>query len=201
MGYRCDVYACIDAESLPRVIHEPFVDYCEITLRENDLILFTAKDVKLYGTGDWWDNFKSSVEQAKTFHWLILGEDGHIEENYSEYLIETVTNIIVPEPMCTYIPNTTETPVEKELINFLSLVLAEKYRINQNHSIDCLFKNVNGTEWYKSLGKIYSLNGTTYLMLDTNYEESEVIFECIKKEYTIREFDTNNIIKVYTVFK
>lgn len=178
MGYRSDVYICIKKKDLPKVIFESFVDYCEVNELEGNLVLLTAKDLKLYAT-DEWNSCKSTVEELETYHWITIGEDGAIEEDYSIALLEVETRVVTPKSKGTIKSNTHPVPSLKELSNFLSLVLPKNFRIifstPSRCVIDYSFTEVNNTKWYKVACNLVSYEGDTYLQVFSNSEKDEVI--------------------------
>lgn len=204
MGYRSDVYICIKKKDLPKVIFESFVDCCEVNELEGNLVLLTAKDLKLYAT-DEWNSCKSTVEELETYHWVTIGEDGAIEEDYSIALLEVETRVVTPKSKGTIKSNTNPVPSLKELSNFLSLVLPKNFRIifstPSRCVIDYSFTEVNNTKWYKVACNLVSYEGDTYLQVFSNEEKDEVISK-LEAQYKLvpvtKEGEaTYNAYKVY----
>lgn len=207
MGYRSDVYICIEKKDLPKVIFEPFVDYCEIAQLVDDLVLLTAKDLKLYTTNEW-ESCKSTIEKLETFHWITIGEDGAIEENYSDYcgIMEVETRVVTPKSKGTIKPNTNPVPSLKELSNFLSLVLSKNFRIIFSTPSRCVidynYINLNNTEWYRIECNLVSYEGDTYLKVFSNNPEKDEVISKLEAQYKLvpvtKEGEaTYNAYKVY----
>ena len=205
MGYRSDVYICIKKKDLPKAIFEPFVDYCEVKELEDDLVLITANDLKLYATNEW-DKCKSTVEELETYHWITVGEDGAIEEDYSIALLEVETRVITPKSKGTIKSNTNPVPSLKELNNFLSLVLSKNFRIifptPSRCVIDYKYTNLNNTEWYRVECNLVSYKGDTYLQVFSDNPEKDEIISKLEAQYKLvpvtKEGEaTYNAYKVY----
>lgn len=205
MGYRSDVYICIKKKDLPKVIFESFVDDCEVDELEGNLVLLTAKDLKLYAT-DEWNLCKSTVEKLETYHWITIGEDGAIEEDYSVALLEVETRVVTPKSKGTIKPNTNPVPSLKELNNFLSLVLPKNFRIifsiPSRCVIDYSFTEVNNAKWYKIACNLVSYEGDTYLQVFSDNPEKDEVISKLEAQYklvpVIKEGEaTYNAYKVY----
>ena len=205
MGYRSDVYICIKKKDLPKAIFEPFVDYCEVKELEGDLVLITANDLKLYAT-DEWDRCKNTIEELETYHWITIGEDGAVEENYSIALLEVETRVITPKSKDTIKSNTSPVPSLKELNNFLSLVLSKNFRIifptPSRCVIDYKYTNLNNTEWYRVECNLVSYKGDTYLQVFSDNPEKDEIISKLEAQYKLvpvtKEGEaTYNAYKVY----
>lgn len=176
----------------------------------DDLVLLTAKDLKLYGTNEW-ESCKSTVEELETFHWITIGEDGAIQENYSDYgeIMEVETRVVTPKSKGTIRPNTNPVPSLKELNNFLSLVLPKNFRIifstPSRCVIDYSFTEVNNTKWYKVACNLVSYEGDTYLQVlsnDSNDLEKNEVISKLEAQYKLvpvtKEGEaTYNVYKVY----
>lgn len=204
MGYRSDVYICIKKKDLPKVIFESFVDYCEVNELEGNLVLLTAKDLKLYATNEW-NSCKSTVEELETYHWITIGEDGAIEEDYSVALLEVETRVVTPKSKGT-ISNTKPVPSLKELSNFLSLVLPKNFRIifstPSRCVIDYSFTEVNNAKWYKIACNLVSYEGDTYLQVFSDNPEKDEVISKLEAQYKLvpvtKEGEaTYNAYKVY----
>lgn len=206
MGYRSDVYICIEKKDLPKVIFESFVDYCEVVQLVDDLVLLTAKDLKLYATNEW-ESCKSTIEELETFHWITIGEDGATEENYSDYgIMEVETRVVTPKSRGTLKSNTNTVPSLKELSNFLSLALSKNFRINfptpSRCVIDYNYAKLNNTEWYRIECNLVSYRGDTYLQVFSNNPEKDEIISKLEVQYKLvpvtKEGEaTYNAYKVY----
>lgn len=207
MGYRSDVYICIEKKDLPKVIFESFVDYCGVNELEDNLVLLTAKDLKLYATNEW-ESCKSTVEELETFHWITIGEDGATEENYSGYdgLMEVETRVVTPKSKGTIKSNTNSVPSLKELSNFLSLVLPKNFRIifstPSRCVIDYSFTEVNNAKWYKIACNLVSYEGDTYLQAFSDNPEKNEVISKLEAQYKLvsvtKEGEaTYNAYKVY----
>lgn len=205
MGYRSDVYICIKKKDLPKVIFESFVDYCEVNELEGNLVLLTAKDLKLYAT-DEWNLCKSTVEELETYHWITIGEDGAIEEDYSVALLEVETRVVTPKNKGTINSNTNPVPSLKELSNFLSLVLPKNFRIifstPSRCVIDYSFTEVNNAKWYKIACNLVSYEGDTYLQVFSDNSEKDEIISKLEVQYKLVPVTkegkaTYNAYKVY----
>lgn len=205
MGYRSDVYICIKKKDLPKVIFESFVDDCEVDELEGNLVLLTAKDLKLYAT-DEWNSCKSTVEELETYHWVTIGEDGAIEEDYSVALLEVETRVVTPKIKGTIKSNTNPVPSLKELNNFLSLVLPKNFRVifstPSRCVIDYSFTKVNNTNWYKVACNLVSYEGDTYLQVFYNNPEKDEVISKLEAQYKLvpvtKEGEaTYNAYKVY----
>lgn len=207
MGYRSDVYICIEKKDLPKVIFESFVDYCAVNELEDDLVLLTAKDLKLYATNEW-ESCKNTVEKLETFHWITIGEDGAIEENYSGYdeIMEVETRVVTPKIKGTIKSNTNSVPSLKELNNFLSLVLPKNFRIifstPSRCVIDYSFTEVNNAKWYKIACNLVSYEGDTYLQVFSDNPEKDEVISKLEAQYKLvpvtKEGEaTYNAYKVY----
>lgn len=205
MGYRSDVYICIKKKDLPKVIFESFVDYCEVNELEGNLVLLTAKDLKLYATNEW-NSCKSTVEELETYHWITIGEDGAIEEDYSVALLEVETRVVTPKIKGTIKSNTNSVPSLKELNNFLSLVLPKNFRIifstPSRCVIDYSFTEVNNAKWYKIACNLASYEGDTYLQVFSDNPEKDEVISKLEAQYKLvpvtKEGEaTYNAYKVY----
>ena len=206
MGYRSDVYICIEKKDLPKVIFESFVDYCEVKQLEDNLVLLTAKDLKLYATNEW-ESCKNTIEELKTFHWITIGEDGAIEENYSDCgIMEVETRVVTPKSKGTIESNTITVPSLKELSNFLFLVLSKNFRIifptPSRCVIDYKYTNLNNTEWYRVECNLVSYKGDTYLQVFSDNPEKDEIISKLEIQYKLvpvtKEGEaTYNAYKVY----
>lgn len=205
MGYRSDVYICIKKKDLPKVIFESFVDDCEVDELEGNLVLLTAKDLKLYATNKW-NSCKSTVEELETYHWITIGEDGAIEEDYSVALLEVETRVVTPKSKGTIKSNTNPVPSLKELNNFLSLVLPKNFRIifstPSRCVIDYSFTEVNNTKWYKVACNLVSYEGDTYLQVFSDNPEKDEVISKLEVQYKLvpvtKEGEaTYNAYKVY----
>lgn len=188
MGYRSDVYICIKKKDLPKVIFESFIDCCEVNELEGNLVLLTAKDLKLYAT-DEWNLCKSTVEKLETYHWITIGEDGAIEEDYSVALLEVETRVVTPKSKGTIKPNTNPVPSLKELNNFLSLVLPKNFRIifsiPSRCVIDYSFTEVNNAKWYKIACNLVSYEGDTYLQVFSDNPEKDEVISKLEAQYKL----------------
>lgn len=205
MGYRSDVYICIKKKDLPKVIFESFVDDCEVNELEGNLVLLTAKDLKLYATNEW-NSCKSTVEELETYHWITIGEDGAIEEDYSVALLEVETRVVTPKIEGTIKSNTNPVPSLKELNNFLSLVLPKNFRIifstPSRCVIDYSFTEVNNAKWYKIACNLASYEGDTYLQVFSDNPEKDEVISKLEAQYKLvpvtKEGEaTYNAYKVY----
>lgn len=188
MGYRSDVYICIKKKDLPKVIFESFIDCCEVDELEGNLVLLTAKDLKLYAT-DEWNLCKSTVEELETYHWITIGEDGAIEEDYSVALLEVETRVVTPKSKGTIKSNTNSVPSLKELNNFLSLVLPKNFRIifstPSRCVIDYSFTEVNNAKWYKIACNLVSYEGDTYLQVFYDNPEKDEVISKLEAQYKL----------------
>lgn len=192
MGYRSDVYICIEKKDLLNVIFEPFVDYCEVKELEGDLVLIKGNDLKLYAT-DEWEHCKNTIENLEVFHWITIGEDGATGENSSHYgeLLEVETRVVTPKSKGNfkYTTDTTKAPSLSELCNFLSLVLSKDIRIDYPTPTHCnLLHNyvtAGNTKWFRTECSLMTFNEGTYAKVPIDNPDSEEIISKLKVEYKL----------------
>lgn len=129
MGYRSDIHICIEKKNFSKIMHMPFLDYCDVDELEEDLIHIHSRGLKLYVDNDW-DNLCSEVKGLSDYHIIEIGEDGAVTESYGdEPLFGWSVEVHLPsselgkfdlEPNFTY----------SSLVDYLSLVLPKEYKIS-----------------------------------------------------------------------
>ena len=192
MGYRSDVYICIEKKDLPKVIFEPFIDYCEVKELEGDLILIKGNDLKLYAT-DEWNRCKNTIEELDVFHWITIGEDGTTEENASHYgeLLEVETRVVTPKARCNleFKTDTSKSPSLNELCNFLSLVLSKNIRVDYTTPTHCNlqynYATLNNTKWFRTECSLTIFNGDTYVQVFVDNPDNEEIISKLEVQYRL----------------
>lgn len=127
MGYYSDVHACIDKKDLYKVLPLEFCKSCEIKECEDNLIYFKNVGIKLY-MDDEWDNFRHTLETLDIYHWITVGEDGTVEESYSDdALIDWQVCVDTPEIKQDY--TLIQNNLYKSLINYISMVLPSELKL------------------------------------------------------------------------
>lgn len=190
MGYRSDVYICIEKEDLPKVIFESFVDYCEVKQLEGDLVLFLGKDLKLYAT-DEWNKCKSTIEELETYHWITIGEDGAVEEDYSIALLDVETRVVTPKSRgnLEFNTDTSKAPSLSELCNFISLVLSKNIRVDYTTPTHCNlqynYATLNNTKWFRTECSLIVFNGDTHVQVFNDNPDNEEIISKLKAQYRL----------------
>lgn len=129
MGYYSDVHACIDKKDLYRVLPLEFCRSCEIKECKDNLIYFRNTGIKLY-MDDEWDNFRHTLETLDIYHWITVGEDGTVEESYSDdALIDWQVCVDTPEIKQDY--TLSQNSLYTSLINYISMVLPSELQLEQ----------------------------------------------------------------------
>ena len=129
MGYRSDIHICVEKKDFTKILHMPFLDYCDVDELEDDLIQIHAKSLKLYAD-DEWDDLCSEVRKLSDYHIIAVGEDGAVTEDYgAEPLFDWSVEVHLPsselgkydlEPNFTY----------SSLVDYISLVLPQGYKVS-----------------------------------------------------------------------
>lgn len=130
MGYYSDVHACIDKKDLYKVLPLNFCRSCEIQECEDNLIYFKNIGIKLYAD-DEWDNFRHTLETLDIYHWITVGEDGTVEESYSDdTIIDWQVCVDTPEIKQDY--TSPQNILYNSLINYISIVLPSELKLEHN---------------------------------------------------------------------
>lgn len=164
MGYRSDIHICIEKKNFSKIMHMPFLDYCDVDELEEDLIHIHSRGLKLYVDNDW-DNLCSEVKGLSDYHIIEIGEDGAVTEEYGEEpLFDWSVEVHLPsselgkfnlEPNFTY----------SSLVDYLSLVLPKEYRISPQR----FGMGIIDTDSHLVVMNIYPAeDNKVYLRLNTN---------------------------------
>lgn len=164
MGYRSDIHICIEKKDFPKIMHMPFLDYCDVDELEDDLLHIHAKSLKLYADNEW-ENLCSEVERLSDYHIMELGEDGAVKESYGyDPLFDWTVEVHLPsselgkfhlESNFTY----------SSLVDYLSLVLPKEYKISPQR----FGMGIIDTDSHLVVMNIYPAeDNKVYLRLNTN---------------------------------
>lgn len=198
MGYRSDIHICIEKKDFPKVMHMPFLDYCDIDELEDDLIHIHARSLKLYADNEW-DNLCSEVKGLSDFHIIEIGEDGQVTEEYGdEPLFDWSIEVHLPaselgkfdlEPNFTY----------SALVDYLSLVLPKEYKVSPQR----FGMGIIDTDSHLVVMNIYPVeDNKVYLRLNTNprvIEGENPIMDLINQRFNTTEEERPDCFTGYTV--
>ena len=164
MGYRSDIHICIEKKNFSKIMHMPFLDYCDVDELEDDLLHIHAKSLKLY-MDDEWDNLCSEVKELDDYHIIQIGEDGAVDEEYGdEPLFDWSVEVHLPSSELGKFDlesNFTYTT----LVDFLSLALPNEYRVSPQRFGMGIIDNVS----HLVVMNIYPAeDNKVYLRLNTN---------------------------------
>ena len=175
MGYYSDVHACIDKKDLYRVLPLSFCRSCEIQECEDNLIYFRNIGIKLY-VDDEWDNFRQTLQTLDTYHWITIGEDGAVEESYSDdALIDWQVCVDTPEIKQDY--TSPQNILYNSLINYISMVLPSDLKLEHN-------------KWYTSINDLYN-----YYIYIFPVEDTVILKAHLMKD--IRSKTTSTLLKLF----
>ena len=129
MGYRSDIHICIEKEDFPRIMHMPFLDYCDVDELEHGLLHIHAKGLKLYADNEW-DNLCSVVRAHNDYHIIQIGEDGAVEESYGiEPLFDWSVEVHLPDyELGEFHMETNFT--YSTLVDYITMVVPKAYRVS-----------------------------------------------------------------------
>lgn len=197
MGYRSDIHICIEKKDFPKIMHMPFLDYCDVDELEDDLLHIHAKSLKLYADNEWAD-LCSEVERLSDYHIMELGEDGAVKESYGdEPLFDWTVEVHLPsselgkfdlESNFTY----------STLVDFLSLALPNGYRVSPQRFGMGVVDNVS----HLVVMNIYPAeDNKVYIRLSTNPKiiEGENPIELVKQRFKVTEDDRPDCFAGYIV--
>lgn len=197
MGYYSDVHACIDKKDLYRVLPLEFCRSCEIKECEDNLIYFRNTGIKLY-MDDEWDNFRHTLETLDIYHWITVGEDGTVEESYSDdALIDWQVCVDTPEIKQDY--TLSQNSLYTSLINYISMVLPSELQLEQG-------------KWYTSIKDdlynqyiyIYPTEDKVilkvHLMDDVHGKTTSTLLKLFRKSFKLRkDYSCEEYYDVYVV--
>lgn len=198
MGYRSDIHICIEKKDFPKVMHMPFLDYCDIDELEDDLIHIQANSLKLYADNEW-DNLCSEVRKLSDYHIIQIGEDGQVTEDYGdEPLFDWSIEVHLPsselgkfelEPNFTY----------STLVDYLSLVLPKEYKVSPQR----FGMGITDNDSHLVVMNIYPVeDNKVYLRLNTNprvIEGENPIMDLINQRFSYTEEKRPDCFAGYTV--
>lgn len=196
MGYRSDIHICIEKKNFSKIMHMPFLDYCDVDELEDGLLHIHAKSLKLYADNEW-ENLCYEVERLSDYHIMELGEDGAVKESYAEDpLFDWSVEVNLPsselgkfnlEPNFTY----------SSLVDYLSLVLPKEYKISpQRFGMGILDIS------HLVVMNIYPVEDKVYLRLNTNprvTDSDNRIMDLINQRFNTTEEKTSDCFAGYTV--
>lgn len=184
MGYYSDVHACIDKKDLYRVLPLEFCRSCEIKECEDNLIYFRNTGIKLYAD-DEWDNFRHTLETLDIYHWITVGEDGTVEESYSDdAIIDWQVCVDTPEIKQDY--TLSQNSLYTSLINYISMVLPSELKLEQ-------------AKWYTSIKDdlynqyiyIYPTEDKVilkvHLMDDVHSKTTSTLLKLLRKSFKLKK--------------
>lgn len=179
MGYYSDVHACINKKDLYKVLPLEFCRSCEIQECEDNLIYFKDTGIKLYIDDDW-DNFRHTLETLDTYHWITVGEDGAVEESYSDdAIMDWQVCVDNPEIKQDYTPP--QNSLYNSMINYISMVLPSDLKLEHG-------------KWYASI-KDDLYNYYIYLFPT----EDKVILKAHFID-SVRDKTTSTLLKLFRKF-
>lgn len=198
MGYRSDIHICIEKKDFPKVMHMPFLDYCDVDELEDDLIHIHANSLKLYADNEW-DNLCSEVKELDDYHIIQIGEDGAVDEEYGdEPLFDWSVEVHLPsselgkfelEPNFTY----------SALVDYLSLVLPKEYKVSPQR----FGMGIIDTDSHLVVMNIYPVeDNKVYLRLNTDprvIDGKNPIMDLINQKFNITEEERPDCFAGYTV--
>lgn len=198
MGYRSDIHICIEKKDFPKVMHMPFLDYCDVDELEDDLIHIHANSLKLYADNEW-DNLCSEVKELDDYHIIQIGEDGAVDEEYGdEPLFDWSVEVHLPsselgkfelEPNFTY----------SALVDYLSLVLPKEYKVSPQR----FGMGIIDTDSHLVVMNIYPVeDNKVYLRLNTDprvIDGKNPIMDLINQKFNITEEKRPDCFAGYTV--
>ena len=198
MGYRSDIHICIEKKNFSKIMHMPFLDYCDVDELEDGLLHIHAKSLKLYADNEW-ENLCYEVERLSDYHIMELGEDGAVKESYAEDpLFDWSVEVNLPslelgkfnlEPNFTY----------SSLVDYLSLVLPKEYKVSPQR----FGMGIIDTDSHLVVMDIYPVeDNKAYLRLNTNprvIEGENPIMDLINQRFNTTEENRPDCFTGYIV--
>ena len=190
MGYYSKVDIVVDKESFALLAgFEDIIYFNVVSCSDSDgeYMHIMHESIKLNCIE--WETFVKLIESCKVFHWITIGEDGCVEENYNTYLISWEVVVTTPKTDLDYKPESND--LQKEVLKYIELTLP-KLVIAENR----ILSRITG----ERIANVCVTFGKTYLHIERHHEMIDSLLVMLAKTYIIKRVYDFDPYKVYSIF-
>lgn len=189
MGYYSKVDIVVDKESFALLAGFEDIAYFDVVScsdSEGEYMHIRHESIKLYHIA--WEDFIKLIESCKKFHWISIGEDGCVEENYNTYLISWEVVVTTPKTDLDYKPESNA--LQREVLKYIELTLPKLVVAGEK---------ILSRDTGERIANVCVTFGKTYLHIERHHEMIYSLLEMLGKTYIIERVFDIDPYKVYSI--